>query len=126
MTFLLRIVNGLLCVVLVAFAAVQYNDPDFYFWFPVYGLPAAWAGMAAYDAARLRRRPFVVALVLCIVAAVAGTFWLWPAEAGFWHRQVWWESETAREGMGMMVVAMCLLVVALTAFVHRDRPRARR
>lgn len=124
MSFLLRAVNGLLCVVLVAFAAVQYNDPDFYLWMPVYGLPAAWAGIAAYDAGRLRRSPAAAALALCILAAVAGTVWLWPTEAGFWHRQVWWESETAREGMGMMIVTSGLLVVAVTALVHRDRPRA--
>jgi len=119
--FLLRIVNGLLCVVLVAFAAVQYNDPDFYFWMPVYGVSAVWAGIAAYDAGRLRRTPFAAALALCIVAAAVGTAWYWPTETGFWHREVWWESETAREGMGMMIVTIVLLVVALTGLVHRAR-----
>lgn len=122
MTLLLRIVNGLLCLVLVAFAAVQYNDPDFYFWMPVYAVPAAWAGVAAYDAGRLRRGPLAAALGLCIVAAATGTVWFWPTEAGFWYRQVWWESETAREGMGMMIVTVVLLVTALTALVHRYRP----
>lgn len=126
MTSFLRILNGLVCVVLVVFAAVQYNDPDYYLWIPVYAVSAAWTGMAAYDAGRLRRTSFAGGLVLCMVAAVVGTVWLWPTEAGFWHREVWWESETAREGMGMMVVTVALLVAALTALVHRHRPRTGR
>ena len=28
---LLQIINAFLCVLLIVFAAVQYNDPDFYF-----------------------------------------------------------------------------------------------
>ena len=117
----LRAVNGFLCLVLVAFAAVQYNDPDFYFWIPVYLVPAAWAGMAAYRPERLRRRPFAAGLALCIVAAIAGTVWFWPTEDGFWRRDVWWESETAREGMGVLIVTIVLLVVAFAASRAKTR-----
>ena len=39
---------------------------------------------------------------------------MWPTEAGFWQREVWWNSELAREGMGMMIVTLALAVVALT------------
>jgi hypothetical protein len=114
-TILMRLINGFLCLVLVAFAAVQYNDPDVYLWMPLYAAAAAWAGTAAYRPGKLRRRPLAVLLTLCIVAAVAASVWYWPTEEGFWHREVWWESETAREGMGVMVVTVALIVAAFTA-----------
>ena len=41
----MRIVFAIFCIVLVAFVAVQYNDPDYYFWMPVYGVPAVLAAM---------------------------------------------------------------------------------
>ena len=53
---LLNLFNAFLCVLLIAFAAVQYNDPDFYFWIPVYLLPAALAGLAAYRPQRLHKQ----------------------------------------------------------------------
>ena len=116
----LQIINAFLCVLLIAFAAVQYNDPDFYFWVPVYLLPAALAGLAAYRPQRLREPPFSAVLLVCVVAGIVGTLWFWPTEAGFWRREVWWESETAREGMGFMIVTIVLLVVALSAKLARD------
>ena len=116
---LLQTFNGFLCVLLIAFAAVQYNDPDFYFWIPVYLLPAGLAGVAAYRPQRLRNPPLRAALLVCIVAGIVGTVWFWPTEEGFWHRDMWWESETAREGMGFMIVTVALLVVALGARLSR-------
>ncbi len=116
---LLQIINAFLCVLLIAFAAVQYNDPDFYFWVPVYLLPAALAGLAAYRPQRLHNPPFSAVLLVCIVASIVGTLWFWPTEEGFWRREVWWESETAREGMGFMIVTVALLVVAFSAWLTR-------
>ena len=121
---LLQIINAFLCVLLIAFAAVQYNDPDFYFWAPVYLLPAALAGLAAYRPQRLHNPPFSAVLLVCIVASIVGTLWFWPTEEGFWRREVWWESETAREGMGVMIVAVALFVVAIR--LSRSRPAAAR
>lgn len=117
---LLRTVNAFLCVLLVAFAVVQYNDPDSYFWIPVYLLPAAIAGMAAYRPRRLIAPPLGVLMLVCVIAAIAGTVWFWPTEALFWRRDVWWESETAREGMGLMIVTVSLLLAGLGAWL--DRP----
>ena len=116
---LLRLINAFLCVLLIAFAVVQYNDPDFYFWFPVYLLPAALAGLAAYRPQRLWRLPLRTVLVVCIVAGGVGTLWLWPTEEGFWQREVWWQSETAREGMGVMIVTLALVVIAFSAWLSR-------
>ncbi|MEE9480284.1 MAG: transmembrane 220 family protein [Kiloniellales bacterium] len=116
---LLQSINAFLCVLLIAFAAVQYNDPDFYFWVPVYLLPAALAGLTVYRPQRLLTPPFNAVLLACVVAGIVGTLWIWPTEEGFWHREVWWHSETAREGMGFMIVAVALLVVALSAWSTR-------
>ena len=116
---LLNLFNAFLCVLLIAFAAVQYNDPDFYFWIPVYLLPAALAGLTAYRPQRLLTPPFNAVLLVCIVAGIVGTLWFWPTEEGFWHREVWLQSETAREAMGFMIVAVALLVVALSAWPTR-------
>ena len=117
----MRIFDALLCLMLLAFAAVQYNDPDVYFWMPLYVLAAAWAGVAAYRPRQLRRWPWAVLLTLCLVAAIVATVWYWPAEEGFWRQEVWWESETAREGMGIMIVTGALLVVALTTVMAKTR-----
>jgi hypothetical protein len=116
---LLQLINAFLCVLLIAFAGVQYNDPDFYFWVPVYLLPAALAGFAAYRPQQLWRPPQRTVLLLCIVAGGVGTLWLWPTEVGFWHRDVWWQSETAREGMGIMIVTLALVVTAFSAWLSR-------
>jgi len=118
----MRIVNGFMCVLLAAFVAVQHNDPDFYFWMPVYALPAAWAGVACWRPACLARPLPRWLLGLTLAAAVAGTFWFWPRERGFWRQEVWWQSEAAREGMGMMIVTLALLLVAVAALAARRRP----
>ena len=44
----MRYLNAFLCVLLTLFTIVQYNDPDAPLWILIYGLPAIWAGLAAY------------------------------------------------------------------------------
>lgn len=110
----MRIVNGVLCVFMLLFAAVQYNDPDGLLWIPVYLVPAAWTGFAAYRPGALRGRWPSRGLAACVVLALVGVVHFWPRDAGWWRQDVWWESEPAREGMGFMIVAATLLVVALT------------
>lgn len=118
----MRVINAILSLILILFVAVQYNDPDFLYWMPVYAIPAGWTAFAAYRPARLRAPRAALPLGACIVLAAIGTVLHWPAEAGFWQREVWWESETAREGMGLMVVTLALLFAALTAALYRNRP----
>lgn len=119
----MRILNVFSCVLFIVFVGVQYNDPDWYLWMPVYAIVAAWAALAAWRPPRIAAASLTLALTACIVAAVAATVWLWPTEPAFWRRDVWWESETAREGMGMMIVTAGLLLVALTAVLARGRGR---
>lgn len=119
---MMRYVNGVLCAIMILFAVVQYNDPDFAVWIPIYGIPAIWAGVAAFRPTALLRRLPTAGLVLCTVAAVAGTVYMWPTTPGWWRQDVWWNNELAREGMGLMAVTLALLVVILTNW----RTRAKR
>ena len=50
----MRYVHILLGLLMTAFAAVQYNDPDALLWIVIYLIPAAWAFAAAFRAAKLR------------------------------------------------------------------------
>ena len=117
----MRIVNGVLCLLMLAFAAVQLNDPDAGLWILIYLLPAAWAGLAAWQPVRLQARPATLGLGLCLLTALAGVAYWWPADAGWWRQEVWWQSETAREGMGLMVVTLVLLVVGLSRWLAQRR-----
>ncbi len=117
----MRIVNGVLCLLMIVFAAVQYNDPDVLLWGVIYAVPALWAGLAAWRPAKLQERPAAVGLGLCLLAALAGMAYWWPSGAGWWRQEVWWQSETAREGMGLMMVTLVLLVVGLSRWLAQRR-----
>ena len=110
----MRYLNGLFCLLMILFAAVQYNDPDFPLWAFIYAIPAAWAGFAAYRPGALRGRLPSLGLAACIALAVGGMVYVWPTDPGWWRQEVWWQSETAREGMGLMVVTLVMLAVAVT------------
>jgi hypothetical protein len=117
----MRYVNILLGVLMVAFAAVQYNDPDALLWIVIYLIPAAWAFAAAFYLSRVTSRTGMALLSLSVLAAVGATVYYWPAVPEFWRKDVWWVEETAREGMGVMVGLAVLLVAAATALMARSR-----
>ena len=62
----MRIVNGVLCLFLILFTAVQYNDPDVLLWVLIYGIGAVFTGLAAF-----RRGVFGSSRLVEVVA-------LWP------------------------------------------------
>lgn len=109
----MRIVCGILCVILILFAGVQYNDPDFTFWGAIYGIGALWTGFGALSPSTIRWRPAQIMLVVCLAACVYGVVHFFPTTDRWWMQDVWWETETAREGMGMMVVLVALVSAAL-------------
>lgn len=108
----MRFLYAFICLLFIVFAAVQYNDPDALFWAPVYLVPALWAGVAAWRPAALKGQARGL-LWLSVVAALLGVAWFWPTDAQFWRQEVWWNSEGAREGMGMMIALVGLLILAL-------------
>jgi hypothetical protein len=106
----MRYVNGFFCVVLTLFALAQYNDPDAVLWFLIYGIPAAWAGLAAFRPDLLALRPWTIgAYAVCLAAAVLGSLYLWPSLP-----ENWIHVEEEREGLGLILVTGALLVVGWT------------
>lgn len=100
---------------MLLFIGVQYNDPDGPMWMVIYAIPAIWAAIAAFRHDLLRRPVPKTLLLLSIAAAALGTIYFWPKSARWWSMEVWYETETAREGMGMMIITIVLLVAWLTA-----------
>lgn len=116
----MRYVNMLLGLVMLGFAAVQYNDPDALLWIVIYLVPAAWAFAAAFRLEQVRSQAGERLLWVSLVIGAATTVFYWPTMPGFWRKEVWWVEETAREGMGVMI-AMAILIVALATALLRKR-----
>ena len=112
----MRIVHAVIALVLLLFAAVQYNDPDYYFWGPVYALPGLVALFVAWSPRWLVAPLLRWASTIGLALAAVGTAHFWPRDPGFWQRDVWWQSEPAREGMGMMIVLLALVVMTVHAW----------
>jgi Transmembrane family 220, helix len=116
----MRYLFGILCVLLLLFTAVQYNDPDGPLWMAIYGIPALTAGYAAWRPDGIRHGfGFRLVLVLFLFS-IAAMIYYWPTTPGFWHEEVWWKTETAREGMGVMILTVSLAILAIYALVRRN------
>jgi len=126
----MRVVFGIICLLMVAFAVVQYNDPDGPIWVILYGVPAIWAGIAAFRPERLAWPTSRALLLISLATALILTVILWPPVGGWWRNQVWSMgfaagsdaarmAEQAREGMGIMIMTAVLLAVAARAFLSR-------
>jgi hypothetical protein len=113
----MRTLHILLALLMLSFVAVQYNDPDGPLWAVIYLIPAAWALLAAFRLAVVRSSAGKSFLWASTVAGLAGVIYYWPTMSGFWRKDVWWVEETAREGMGMMIAFVVLVVVLFNA--HR-------
>ncbi|MGC1441712.1 MAG: transmembrane 220 family protein [Burkholderiaceae bacterium] len=115
----MRILNIILGLLMIAFAAVQLNDPDTLTWTIYYLIGAIWALLAAIRPQAIRTPNARRLIWLCVAAALTGVAYYFPRMDRFWEKEVWWVEETAREGMGVMTLALVLLIVAITS-----RPRA--
>jgi hypothetical protein len=115
----MRYVNGFSCAMFVLFAVVQYNDPDAILWFLVYGITAVWAGLAAFRPAGFAHsRPLLAAFSVTLVAMAGGALYYWPQSIADW-----WDNEVVREGIGLILATVALLVVAYTLWRARREPR---
>lgn len=106
----MRYLNMFLACLMLLFIGVQINDPDGPMWMVIYAIPAVWTGIAAFRHHVLLRPVVNALLLLSIATAAAGTVYFWPRSARWWSMDVWYNMETAREGMGMMIVTIVLLV----------------
>ncbi len=111
----MRAVNGLFCLVLIGFAFVQYNDPDVLFWFLVYAIAAAWCGIAAVKPGLLTTSgPLRGLFALSMIGALVGTFYFWPSGTAWWTKDVIWANELVREGLGMTIATLAMMLAGLT------------
>jgi hypothetical protein len=115
----MRYVHILLGLLMVAFAGVQYNDPDTLLWVAIYSVPAAWAFATAFKPAWVHCLAGERLLWLSVAIGVGAMVFYWPTVPEFWRKDVWWVEETAREGMGVMIAVAVLLVVLATVLVRK-------
>jgi hypothetical protein len=117
----MKYLHLLLCAAMLGFAAVQYNDPDALLWIVYYLVPAAWTGLAALRPEALRLPKVERWLVASLVAWLGLVVFYWPSMPNFWLKQVWMAEETAREGMGLMIAWLTLLVAWIGARLGAPR-----
>jgi len=116
-----KIFRTVLAVLMLAFAFVQLNDPDGLVWMLVYGAVAVALVLSAWAAGVLAAGPGRLATVVLVLGLAAMLVTHWPAESGFWRQDVWWQSETAREGMGLGIAFAASLFVLPAAFGGNGR-----
>lgn len=98
-------------MLMLLFIGVQYNDPDGPIWMIIYGVPAVWAGLAFFRQSVFRKSLSKALLLISILLSIAGVIYFWPTTPHWWASEVWYSTETAREGMGMMIVTIALIVI---------------
>ena len=114
----MRYLNILLGLAMLGFAAVQYNDPDALLWALYYLVPAGWALLAAFRPQLLRSANGKVALWTSVAIWLGLVVFYWPPMPGFWRPAVFMvevEGQAAREGMGLMLAWLSLLVALSSA-----------
>ncbi len=118
----MRYLNLLLGVTMLGFTAVQYNDPDALLWIFYYGVPASCALLAALRPDLLRTQPGALLLWASVPLWLGLVVFYWPQMPGFWRWPVLMAEETAREGMGLMVAWLTVLVAALSIRTRTGPP----
>jgi len=119
----MRWLNGLFFLLMLLFIVVQLNDPDGVMWMFIYAVPMIWAAIAAFRPITLAGKLPSILLIACIILSAVAMIYYWPKTPGWWKSDVWWEVETAREGMGMMIVLIVLLVAWFSGFRAGKLPR---
>ena len=109
----MRAVYILFLLLMLIFMGLQYNDPDGMSWMLIYTIPVVWTSIAAFKRSWLVHKSVQWCLLICIFLSGVGVIYYWPKSQGWWRQEVWWEVETAREGMGMMIIAVVLIIVWL-------------
>ena len=117
MSMLVRIVHALMVLLFMYAAAVNFNDPDWYWWVPLYGAAAVIAAGAAWRADTVPWiAPAAVSLIALVWAARLapqvigkvrfGELWV---EEGMKTIQI----ELGREFYGLLIVVVWMALVAI-------------
>jgi len=118
----MRLLRLVLALLMILFAAVQFNDPDGPKWMIIYGVPALLALLCCFRPQTYHSPVLRGLLLLSLLAAVGGMIYYWPKSEEWWTQEIWWEVETAREGMGLMITVVVLALIY--AAQHRLRKNA--
>ncbi len=110
----MRVLHAVLCFILLVFAAAQYNDPDWYYWGPIYLIAAYWSFLAARTPERLVSWPPArYGAPVSIVLFLIGFAWLAPTISSNWIHV-----EEAREAFGYLI---CAATTAIAIWDARRR-----
>jgi hypothetical protein len=100
---------GVFLIVMLGFAAVQYNDPDGPLWMLLYATAAVWCAIALWRPGTLRGTPALLALAaLSIAVYVLGFLWeIRTFNPDFLTRSMMSGGvETTREAFGLLIAAL--------------------
>ena len=109
----LRIFCLLMTVAFLYATIVQYNDPDPYYWMPIYLIPTAISLLIYFG------RGNAVKLFLLVLALVyfAGAYYMWPAHwegVALQHGMKTVNIEEGRESLGLAVVGFTMVIYFLS------------
>jgi hypothetical protein len=100
-----KIISILLTLIFLAFAAVQYNDPDPWLWMPIYMVYASLSYSAAFKPLNS------IWYIFFFVIALLGALFSLPAEwEGIGTQMMNENAERARESLGLMICAISALI----------------
>ena len=118
----MRWLYAVFLVMMLAFVAVQYNDPDGPLWMLLYGAVAVWCALALWRPGMLRGNPILRGLAIAsMVVFVLGFFWEIRTYSPLFLSQDMMSPgvETTREAFGLLIAAL------VTAYVLWADGRAR-
>lgn len=109
----IRVFAIIMALVFIAFAVVQYNDPDPHIWIPIYLFPAILSGLMWWVK---DDRPNILLTVLLVASLIyfAGAIYQWPEQ---------WEGVALKNGMKTINIeegreSLGLGVVFTTLFIY--------
>jgi hypothetical protein len=107
----MRYAHGALFGMLLLFAALQANDPDWYYWGPVYLLAAVWSWLAWQQpeklvSSRIARFGAPLSVVFFLAGFLSLASYLGPG---------WIHIEEARESLGYLICAATTATALLDA-----------
>lgn len=110
----LRIFCLSMAVAFLYATVVQYNDPDPYYWMPIYILPAIISLLIYYGRGTNSLKPILLFLALIYLG---GAYFMWPAHwegVALQHGMKTINIEEGRESLGLGVVGFTMVIYFLS------------
>lgn len=113
-------IYSFLILCMLAFAGLQYNDPDGLYWATVYLVPAIAMGFAAFAPNRLQTGLGRCLVVASVGMLAAGIWVFWPSQTFARPLSEWMALEPAKETMGLLIALLCNALTIPTAFSSKQ------